>query len=103
MYPLGVAAVVLATALPATTSIIGTVSVAKSSGTGIAFAAMRDGNVDVYVMNSRGSQQRRLTRNPADDIAPAWSPDGQRIAYASKRDGILQVYVMNADGSRQRR
>lgn len=102
-YPVGVAAIVLATALPATTGVIGTVSVDKSSGAGIAFVATRDGNLDVYVMNSRGSQKRRLTRNPADDIAPAWSRDGQRIAFASKRDGILQVYVMDADGSRQRR
>jgi Tol biopolymer transport system component len=100
-YSLGFAALVVATALPA--RVVGIVSVDQSPGPGIAFAAMRTGNVDVYALNSRGGQRRRLTEHPADDIAPAWSRDRQRIAFASKRDGVFQIYVMNADGSRQRR
>jgi len=28
-------------------------------------------------MNADGSGQRNLTRNPADDVGPAWSP-GQK-------------------------
>ena len=54
-------------------------------------------------MNADGSNQRRLTQNPADDADPAWSPDGQRIAFYSNRDGTFDIYVMNADGSHQRR
>jgi Tol biopolymer transport system component len=61
------------------------------------------GNSEIYVMNSDGSGQRRLTRNPADDEAPAWSPDGRKIAFMSYRDGSYEIYVMNADGSGQRR
>ena len=53
-------------------------------------------------MNADGSGQRNLTRNPARDCAPAWSPDGRKIAFASQRDGNAEVYVMNADGSGQR-
>ncbi len=37
-------------------------------------------NWDVYVMNTDGSGQRRLTRN-AWLAAPAWSPDGRKIAF----------------------
>ena len=54
-------------------------------------------------MNADGSGQRRLTRNAARDLAPAWLPDGQKIAFVSERDGNSEVYVMNADGSGQRR
>jgi TolB protein len=41
---------------------------------------------------------KRLTRNLADDISPAWSPDGRRIAFTSNRAGNYDIYAMNADG-----
>jgi TolB protein len=53
-------------------------------------------------MNADGSGLRNLTRNPARDLRPSWSPDGRRIAFVSDRDGRLDAYVMNADGSNQR-
>lgn len=50
-----------------------------------------------------GSGLTNLTRNPAVDSQPAWSPDGRRIAFTSTRDGNEEIYVMQADGSRQTR
>lgn len=50
-------------------------------------------------MNVDGSQQTRLTNNPAEEYYPAWSPNGQRIAFASDRDGNFEIYVMKANGS----
>ena len=32
-------------------------------------------------MNADGSGQRNLTRNPACDGGPVWSPDGRKIAF----------------------
>jgi Tol biopolymer transport system component len=29
---------------------------------------------------------RQLTHNPANDFAPAWSPDGRTIAFVSDRN-----------------
>ncbi len=67
-------------------------------GAQIAFTSYRDGNAEIYVMDADGSNLRNLTRNPARDYAPAWSPDGGRIAFTSDRDGNWEIYVMDANG-----
>jgi Tol biopolymer transport system component len=54
---------------------------------------------EIFVMNADGSQQRNLTRHPAHDSGPAWSPDGRKVAFVSSRDGKQEIYVVNADGS----
>ena len=61
--------------------------VMNATSPSIAFTSNRDGNYEIYVMNSDGSGQTNLTNNSAADSCPAWSPDGQRIAFDSYRDG----------------
>jgi Tol biopolymer transport system component len=77
-------------------------------GTKIAYAYHPDKNPDrsggtwpdeVYVMNADGSGKTNLTRNPAQDFNPSWSPDGTKITFASDRDGDIDIYKMDADGS----
>ncbi|UCF61202.1 MAG: PD40 domain-containing protein [Anaerolineaceae bacterium] len=65
----------------------------------IAFSSTRDGNEEIYVMNADGSDQRRLTNDPAYDHLPNWSPDGARIVFTTDRRGDFETYVMNTDGS----
>ena len=67
----------------------------------IAFATNRDGNWEIYVMNSDGSNPHNITNNPGTDSHPSWSPDGSKIAFQSERDGNWEIYVMNSDGSEQ--
>lgn len=68
-------------------------------GTQIVFASDRQGNYDIYLLNSEG-QVINLTYNLADDIHPAWSPAGDRIIFSSLRGGAYyQIYTMNPDGS----
>jgi dipeptidyl aminopeptidase/acylaminoacyl peptidase len=69
----------------------------------IAFASDRDDNFEIYVVDPDGGGLTRLTNNPAEDLGPAWSPDGTRIAFVSNRDGNQEIYTMNADGSNQTR
>src|SRR2546421_124121 len=67
----------------------------------ISFLTIRDGNIEVYVMNADGSGQTRLTSGPGNSLFPSFSPDGSKIAFTSDRDGDKEIYVMNADGSGQ--
>ena len=69
----------------------------------IAFVSDRDGNAEIYSMDTDGGGQTRLTEDAGEDYSPAWSPDGQRLAFVSTRDGNAEIYVMNADGSGQTR
>ena len=65
----------------------------------IAFVSDRDGDDEIYVMNTDGSAVTKLTDNPNKDWWPSWSPDGRRVVFNSDRDGDHEIYVMNADGS----
>ena len=58
-----------------------------NDGRWIAFYSNRDGNSEIYVINTDGTGLRRLTSNGAGDMAPTWSPDGTQIAFTSNRDG----------------
>lgn len=60
----------------------------------IVFASNREGNYDVYAMNTDGSGLANLTAHEADDTQPAWSPDRQRIAFVSDRGGSDTVYLL---------
>ena len=64
-----------------------------------AFTTNRDGNYEIYLMNTDGSGLSRLTDNPADDTYPGWSPDGNRLSFMSNRDGDFEIFTMNADGT----
>ena len=69
----------------------------------IVFQSGRNGNLDIYSMNSDGTGQTRLTHNEAHDFAAAWSPNGRQIAFIRTWDHEdLEIYVMDADGSNQR-
>ena len=58
-----------------------------------------DGEPDIFSLNLADNTVANLTKNPASDIRPAWSPDSKQIVFASNRDGSYDLYVMNADGS----
>lgn len=66
----------------------------SGDGSRIVFVASSDGNPEIYVVNSDGSNMRRLTRDPAIDTNPAFSPDGSRIIFSSNRTGRYAIYEM---------
>lgn len=64
-------------------------------GDKIVFFSDRDGNYEVYMMNSDGSAQMRLTANPSDDLNPVFSPDGSKILFHSNRSGNYDIYLLD--------
>jgi len=75
-------------------------------GSYIAFAygPTDKGGIDIFVMNSDGSDLTQITHD-GSSFTPRWSPDGRRIAYAriSRRTFLGVILTMNADGTDQRR
>ena len=71
-----------------------------AAGGRIAFVACVAGNWDIYSVAADGTGLRRMTTDPADDLDPAWSPDGTRLAFASRRDGYWNLYVLSLTDGR---
>ena len=73
-----------------------------SRRTKIAFTSTHGGDLEIYVMDGDGSNQRRVTTHPARDRLPTWSPDGKKIAFVSNRNNAnkdhQQIWVIDADG-----
>jgi TolB protein len=74
----------------------------QPNGDGYVVAANVDGNQEIFHVRGDG-RAKRLTRNPADDVSPVYSPDGKRIAFTSSRGGSPQIYAMSARGGRAKR
>ena len=64
---------------------------------------IRPGELDVYVMDADGSNQRQVTDVGGASFAPYWHPDGDKILFSSNhhdpsgRD--FDIYMINLDGT----
>jgi hypothetical protein len=59
-------------------------------------------NRDIYLLDLRSGEVRRLTTNPALEQFPAWHPDGSSIYFQSYRTGTFTIWAVNLDGSDER-
>lgn len=65
-------------------------------GESIAFVSERDGNQELYVMHSDGTDVRRLTNDPARDTYPVFSPDGTQLLFDSDREhATIAIYLLD--------
>lgn len=55
------------------------------------------GHRDIWVYDLTKGVRRRLTSDPADDLSPVWSADGQRIFFTSDRRMQRELYQQRAD------
>lgn len=57
------------------------------------------GNADLYLINLKNYETKRLTTNLGSDNSPTWHPSSKKIAFISKRDGEYpQLYEIDIDG-----
>jgi TolB protein len=71
------------------------------TGTWITFASTMHRNTsDIYVKSVTGKTYTQITTDPADDVMPAFSPDGKQIAFASNRSGGWDLFITTTDGDR---
>jgi Tol biopolymer transport system component len=93
--------------------------VVSPDGKEIVFTSLRNGDLDLYLMNADGSNVRRLTDRPGYDGGPFFSWDGRWIVFRAGRPdsaaaldeyrallqrglvrpGALEIYLMRSDGT----
>lgn len=72
-------------------------------GKRIAFTSLRDGYMQIYLMNLDDQSVTRLTDTTSDvpTRQPSWSPFGNQIVYVVKRVGAYQIWTMTDTGQGQ--
>jgi Tol biopolymer transport system component len=81
------------------------VSSFSPDGNQVAFAWNGEGrdNWDIFVKIVGSEPPLRLTTDPAEDGAPAWSPDGRAIAFVRHRGAQATVHLVSPLGGAERR
>jgi Tol biopolymer transport system component len=97
-------------------------AVYSRDGSMLAFTSTRDGDLEIYIMNSDGSETWRVTENPGYDGGAFFSPDGKRLVFRAqqfpsdedleeykallKNDLVkpsrMEIFTINIDGSDRR-
>jgi Tol biopolymer transport system component len=65
--------------------------------------------LDLWIMDSDGSNKKMILRNGATNFAPSWHPDGKRVIFSSNMDDWhediktfghnFELYLINTDGT----
>jgi TolB protein len=77
-----------------------------ATGTGVVLAeplmlvtSSRAGNPDLFLVDLESGDSFNLTRDPAIDAYPAWSPDGKKIVWSAVHEGFQHLFSIDPDGS----
>jgi TolB protein len=70
----------------------------------LALSSSRTGDPEIYIGDSNGGGQRRVTSAHGPDVSPVFNPKtGAQIAFVSGRTGLPQIYIAGADGTNPQR
>ncbi len=56
-------------------------------------------NNDIWIYEVSRRLKTRFTFDPAAEVNPVWSPDGNRIVFTSTRKGIGDLYIKSSSGA----
>ena len=69
----------------------------------IAFVTEKDGNSEIYSLDTETRSNTRLTQNRVQDLHPAWSRSGGNILFVSDADGDFDLFSLTFESGDQRR
>ena len=69
----------------------------SADGQWVVFQSDRNGNVELYLTDSEGKAQTRLTNTKSNNINAMIGPDNKTIVYQSDRNGNWDVYMLDKD------
>ena len=72
------------------------------NGKQIVFTSDRAGKEAIYVMNSDGSNQHKISTGTGKYSQPVWSPRGDLIAFTKQEKNRFYIGVMKPDGTGER-
>lgn len=69
----------------------------------IAFVTEKDGNSEIYSLDTETRTNTRLTQNRVQDLHPTWSRSGGTILFVSDADGDFDLFSLSFESGDQRR
>ncbi len=57
------------------------------------------GNIDLWLLDTKGAAALRFTLEPTEDVEGTWSPDGKTLFYGSNANGPPDIYGKTVDGA----
>jgi hypothetical protein len=70
-------------------------------GRRVAFAALRNGTGDIFVVDLQTGEVTNLTGDDFADSAPTWAPDGQSIVYLARVSGNEKLFRLDVATGRK--
>lgn len=68
----------------------------------LVYSSHASGNLDVWMMDADGNNQKQLTTSPNTEISPLATADGRYVVFVSERGGTENIWRVDADGSNAR-
>ena len=67
-------------------------------GKTVALTLSKDGGSQLFLIDAKGGEPRRITQSSSIDTEPVFTPDGSAIYFVSDRGGSPQIYRIPSSG-----